>query len=404
MYRILFVDDEDNVLQGLKVMLHPMRGSWDMSFACGGAEARDLIAQSEPFDVVVSDMHMQDIHGADLLALVKETSPFSIRIALAGSFDSETLARCSEVAHQILSKPCESGTLRGLIARAFLLRERLDNPKLRKTLHQIGMLPSVPSMFAELLALLQSEESSMREIGELIARDPALSAKILQIANSASAGLRHPVSDIAHAAAMIGIDAIKAYVLFAEMFKSVPESNLPTGYTLSAIWDHALEVARHAKAIAEEEGGDRHVQDDAYTAGLLHDIGLLVVAFQAPEELATAVAAAREKHIPLADAERETFGASHAIVGSYLLDLWGISENVVTAIGYHDYPSGLPSAGYDPDVNEAVLPLLAVHIANFFAEEDTADQQGGTALPVDTVFLELSGMAGHLEAWYDVCH
>ena len=128
--RVLFVDDEPNVLSGLRRMLHPMRRQWDMHFAQGGAEALEALAAA-PFDIVVADMRMPGIDGAALLAEVSRTHPRIMRIVLSGQANREAVLRGVGAAHQYLSKPCDAEEIRRRLERLFALRDLLANDDLK---------------------------------------------------------------------------------------------------------------------------------------------------------------------------------------------------------------------------------------------------------------------------------
>lgn len=402
MKRILFVDDEENVLQGLKVMLHSLRGAWTMMFAQSGQEALDIMEKEEPFDVVVSDMHMPGMHGAEFLKKVMEVSPQTVRFVLSGNLDGETLVRSSCVAHQILAKPCDSNVLRSVIARAFTLRERLNDCSLKEALLEMGSLPSVPVIYWEILNEINSPEPSIERVGKIIEKDPGMSAKVLQIVNVHAGPGRH-VSNIPEAVSILGLDNMKSFVLMAEIFSQYEQDKAPEGFSIDDLWQHGLSVGQYAKIITEFETDDKETQDQAYTAGLLHDIGLLILASKLPQEFRRAMDFAAERQIPLQQAEKDLFGATHAEVGGYLLDLWGLPDPVVSAISNHFYPSATPDETYESFDDTDFTPLTAVHVANYFSEDNEVGPSGAIPAQVDTVHLDRLGLSDKLTIWWDMC-
>ncbi|MFA6026450.1 MAG: response regulator, partial [Ignavibacteriaceae bacterium] len=127
--KILFVDDEINIIQGLKRMLYPFRKEWIMSFANSGEEALELLT-TEKFDVVVSDMRMPKIDGLHLFTTIKELYPNIVRIILSGYTEKESILNLPNVAHQFLSKPCDANTLKESIERISKLRNFVNNEKI----------------------------------------------------------------------------------------------------------------------------------------------------------------------------------------------------------------------------------------------------------------------------------
>ena len=144
--RILFVDDEPMLLTGLKRSLRPMRGEWEMVFAAGGEEALAAIDR-QAFDIIVTDMRMPGMDGAQLLEEVQKRSPQTLRMVLSGQSDRETILRSVNPAHQFISKPCEGGELKSRLTRAFALKNLLQNPGLRELVTKLDYLPSLPPVY-----------------------------------------------------------------------------------------------------------------------------------------------------------------------------------------------------------------------------------------------------------------
>src|ERR1700758_5310713 len=141
--RILFVDDEPMVLDGVRRSLHAMRKDWEMSFVNSGHEALEAMA-GQTFDIVVTDMRMPGMDGAQLLEEVKKRSPQSLRVILSGQSDRETILRSVNPTHQYLSKPCDGEELRTRLMRAFALKDLLENPELKGLVSKLDSLPSLP--------------------------------------------------------------------------------------------------------------------------------------------------------------------------------------------------------------------------------------------------------------------
>ena len=363
MRSILFVDDEPRVLQGIQRMLRPMRHEWDMTFVASGQQALEAMAQSS-FDVVVSDMHMPGMDGAQLLAEVRKRHPDTVRIILSGYTDQEAVLRSVRPAHQYLSKPCEAETLKAAVARAFALRNFLTDPALTRLISGMESLPSLPSMYLEIMAELQSPDVSTQKVGQIISKDVGMSAKILQIVNSAFFGLPRRVADPGQAVTLLGLDTVKGLALSLQIFEGFDRRKLP-GFPIDELWEHSMTVAASARKIARRESGDEKVSDDAFLAGLLHDVGKLALAENLPMRYARVLTLCEKKGTPHWQGESEVFGATHAEVGAYLLALWGLPDPIVEAVAYHHCPDECP--------NKAFSPLSAVHAAN--ARRSASDAQ-----------------------------
>ena len=401
MKRVLFVDDEENLLNGLKHMLHRMRSSWHMSFVTGGEQALSLMDDEPEYDVVVSDLHMPGMHGAEFLKHVCEKFPEVIRIVLSGNLGAESLTEAAGVAHQILAKPCDPDHLRNILARAFTLCERMENSTVKTTLMRMGTLPSVPVLYWRIMEEINSAEPSVEKVAQIISKDPGMTAKVLKLVNSHTSP-KDRVSNIMYATHMLGLENLKSFVLVAELFENVRQEELSESFDVDALWQHGLTVGECARSIAEFETTDRRIIDDSYTAGLLHDIGLLILASKLPDEFDEVLQEARNNGITLIQAEKNVLGVTHAEVGAYLLDLWGLADDIVKSISHHFFPSGDPDEMYTLEEEENFTALTAVHAANYFCEEETATDEYGKA-ELDMVYLQGLELDGNVSHWWDLC-
>jgi HD-like signal output (HDOD) protein/CheY-like chemotaxis protein len=386
--RVLFVDDDATVLSGLQRMLRPMRAEWEeMAFAGGGEEALRLLAE-RPFDVVVSDMRMPGIDGVQLLGEVKLRYPGVVRIVLSGHADQEMILRSIGPAHQFLSKPCQPDLLRSTVDRACTLQQRLSSPELKQVAAQMGALPSLPSLYNEVLAEINSPKGSIETVGRIISRDVAMTAKVLQIVNSAFFGVRQRVTEPAHAARFLGMETIKALVLSVQVFSRFERAGVAAA-ALQQLSDASMRVGAFARLIAREEGLPREVADQSFFAGLLHDVGALLLLANRAEAYVNVRAAAAGG---LEEAEAAAFGASHGDLGAYLLGIWGLPGPIVEAVAFHHRPGQLQP--------HALGALTCVHAADAIEAELFGDPR--LSLP-DPGYLAALGLDSRYGHWRDVC-
>lgn len=388
--RILFVDDDPNVLQGLQRMLRSMRKEWSMEFATSGLEALEMLGES-PFDVVVSDMRMPGMDGAQLLTEIKKSYPRVVRVVLSGQSDQEAILRSVGPAHQYLSKPCDPEVLKATVTRACALHDLLADETLKQLVSQMESLPSMPSLYHELMEELQSGDASMQRVGQIISKDIGMTAKILQLVNSAFFGLPRHVSSPTEAAIFLGIDIVKALVLSLHVFSQFDQSKLRP-FSIDEIQRHSLATGALAKAIAEEQDAEPMIVDHTFMAGLLHDAGKLVLAANLPDQYEDVLVKVGDDDVALHEAERQTFGVTHAEVGATLLGLWGLPDPIVEAVAYHHRPNAC--------VGSTFSPLTAIHVANVLEHESR--NRNGTGVELDLEYLERLNLADQLSVWREI--
>jgi HD-like signal output (HDOD) protein/ActR/RegA family two-component response regulator len=322
--RLLFVDDEPAILGSLESVMRRERGQWDMVFALGGERALAEL-RAAPFDVVISDMRMPGLDGAALLGIVQAEFPATVRILLSGHAERESIVRALPATHQFLSKPCNRATLRGAIERCLAVVARPGDAEIRALIGRLDKLPSPPAQYFELARLASSPTSTLADVAAVVARDPAMAAKVLQLANSAAFGLSRTVSSIRDAVTYLGIDLLKCIALTTSLFASGHAA-------MERMQARSVEVAGMAKELV----ADRALAETAFVAGLLHDIGNVVLA---TSELA-------------GDAR---FVESQAEIGACLLGVWGLPYAIVDAVANHRVPSRAPAD---------LAPIVgAVHVA-----------------------------------------
>ncbi len=394
MRRVFFVDDAPEVLQHLRRTLAPMQSEWEMQFFPSAKQALAAIVE-QPCDVVVSDMTMPEMDGAKLLDEIRKICPQAIRIVLSGDQSPYNHVRSAAVAHRFLSKPFDGATLKSTIERAEALRALLAQPALRRLVGEIKALPSLPTIYQELTQEMQAPQASLRKAARIVAKDLGMVTKMLQLVNSAFFGLRTRVSDPEQAVALLGFDAIKALVLSTQVFAQFDRAGL-SSFSLDDLSRHALLAGTCARRIAKEEGVGQQVVDEAFTAGLLHDVGVLLLAANRPDDYARVLDGIRTTGMTDWQIEREVFGADHAQVGAYLLGLWGLGDGIVEAVAFHHQPAECALSGFSA--------VAAVHVGNALA--DTQTHRGNDMADIiglDEAYVVREHLSSRLTRWRELC-
>ncbi len=387
MKRVLFVDDEPQELARYRTLFEGMQPEWEIGCAGSGKEALKMMLQ-QPYDVVVADYSMPEMDGIELLGKVMQRHPQTVRLIVCAPAERDTGLRLAGMAHQDLAKPADEEQLLAAIERTTALRELLNNSKLKSLVSQVTSLPSMPDLYLALLEELQKEDPSIDRVGEIIVRDPAMCAKLLQLVNSAFFGLPQKITNPGEAAMYVGLETIKALVLSLQFFALFERVRMPE-FSFDALWAHCWATGLIAKKLARLERMEHAQVETAFTAGLLHDAGKLVLATGLHVQYQAALRLQKQRPVPLSQIERDILGASHAEVGAYLLALWALPDPLVESLAWHHCPSD--------SLNFSLSPLTIVHVANVFEQEQRTPKE--FLSPLDQDYLRKVGVLERIDDW-----
>jgi len=354
--QVMFVDDESRVLSGIERALMMQDNEWECRFASSGQEALAML-EEKPADVVVSDMRMPFMDGAELLTQVCNRWPSTIRIILSGYSEPSATLRMVNVAHRFVAKPCDSAALLTMVGSALALRSMFKDPAVVEAVGRTSRLPAAPKVFIEVCRLLADSGSDTRHIAELLGSDPALSAKIMQLANSAYFARDSQIHDIGNAITRLGLDQVKLLVLASQVF-----ADAKTDPYVDRLQRSALLASTLAARISSHQGLEP-------TAALLANIALLIPELRESDNEATIT----HGNTPM-----------HAAVGAYLLALWGLPMEIVEAVAHHVQPSRA--------ADKAFGVIGTVHVAVTLANNDAPDLD----------YLEQTGVLNKLPLWQEM--
>ena len=391
--RILFVDDEPQVLHGLRRMLHIFRNEWDMAFANSADEALVLLKEKS-FDVIVSDMRMPGKDGVQLLNEVKERYPNTVRFILSGHADKALIIRSVGPTHQFLAKPCDSEVIKKTVSRAFALREVFHSERLLDLVKDTSSLPTLPELYQKLHDVLNSPNSSMKEVSDIISSDIAMTAKVLQLVNSAFFALPTHIDSIHQAVSLLGIETINSIVLTTRVFDKFDEKQV-AAFKIRDMYSHSIAVGAYAGRIIKHRLKDKKTAEEATFAGMVHDLGKLVMINNQNEVWREAYKQAINEKKPLYLFEQESLGITHAEIGAYLLGLWGLSDNIVEAVAFHHEPS--------KSINQEFGVITATHLANQFQHHPNEEENDQTIMRLDSDYIANLNLEDQLSDLKAVC-
>ena len=352
--KILFVDDEPLILDGLRRQFRSKRKVWEVRVAGSADEALALMEQ-DPASVVVSDMQMPQISGAALLTTVRLRWPHAVRIILSGQTDQAEMLKDIGVIHQFLQKPCPPETIALAVERTTRMSAAVRSGDLDQLVGGLESLPVVSGTYRELIGLLEDEDSDVKAIGAVVEKDIGLSTKLLQMVNSAFFGLPRTIRSAQQAILLIGLQNLKQMALTSQIFDAVTQDQDCDRF-VAGLWRVSSDISSMAAGLARANGQPAQVQDTARLAGTLSLIGRAVLARNAPERFARAQKHAASEGVSLREAEIQEFKLAHEAVGAYALGLWAFDHGVVDAVALQASPDRAGDVG-------AACPLPYLHVA-----------------------------------------
>lgn len=345
----------------------------------GAADALALLA-AEPIDGVVASY--RDVAKSIVL----------LRAAAAADPAALTLLRAEgkELAGASNPFPCipridELLVLEDHLRTKFAAGRWHANGNFAALTARITIVPTLPTIYTQITTALQKPDVAIDEIAELVAQEPAVTAKLLQMVNSPLLGLRGRVTSVRDATNLLGLSRLRALVLATSLFRQFDASKCQS-FSMTRFEANSLQVASWASAIAKQESRDKQTAEMAFTASLLHNFGMLLLAANLPEEYDRVIRQANEQRVSVAWAELQTFGATHAEIAGAVLASWGIPFPIVNAVGWYPVPSSSDDTAFSP--------LTALHAATAV---DAFSRTGMFAY--DRSYMERLQLTDKLEGW-----
>ncbi|HEY2901441.1 MAG TPA: response regulator [Polyangia bacterium] len=390
---ILFVDDDPAMLKAFERLLHVERHRWEMVFVRTLDAAYERLG-ARAVDVLVTELRLAGESGVSLLEKVKRDHPGITRIIFSANGEREPPVRLAALTHQFLAKPFDVLALRETLDRACTVRELLERPAIRDAVGGISALPSLPAIYLELQSALGDPRVTVARVARIVERDIAMTAKVLQLVNSAYFGVAlrgggGRIASVEQALVMLGLNTIQYLTLASSLFSVYSARDDFYGFSLSLLQEHSLLAARIAARLLPA----RVASEEAFVAALLHDAGKLILAGRHPERYRKLMSTAAREALPLTLLETAEFGASHPEIAAYLFGTWGLPTMIVEAVAFHHDPSAAGRKVFDA--------TGAVHVAEVLAHEVTqpANDASGRRASLDGAYLETTGVSAQLPGW-----
>lgn len=388
---ILFVDDDPLVVRGFKRSSLEYQKNWDVYFSTTASEALDFLSHHHT-EFLITDIRLPGTNGIELLNKVSQHYPQIVRFVISGQSDNQMVLHSTRAAHQYVSKPVDMNMLWLTIERSSRLRDLLSDKQLLRIITGIKRLPSLPNLYLQLVSEIQSSNPTPKTIGEIIAKDVTMTAKILQLVNSAFFSLQTKVTNPQKAVTILGINTIKALVLSIHVFSEF-QGSMTNLLNIDELWRHSIMVGDLCREIARNTSMDAQIQEDAQVLGVLHDIGKLIQ-LKIPNfynELKLALYKGGE----WLENEYQILGVSHAEIGGYLLGIWGLPDPIVEGVCFHHTPQKIVYPYFDV--------TAIVHIADGLYRHEKAVEQKPLNSYLDFSYLEKIKVLDKLDVWSDIC-
>lgn len=393
--RILLIDDELQVLEGLKRMLSSVTEITYLECSRCGVEALEKLSQTR-FDLVICDLQMPDLSGVQILEWLRENHPETIRFILTGMIDHPLHHAALRLSHQLIAKPCRPELLRELILRAICLKRRLSQSELTSVLPKIQALPSLPKAYQHVMDYLSLPTASCRGLSRLIAEDIGMSARIMQLANSAYYGRPGKVHNPIHAVVYLGMKTVEAMILREGIFSKI-DAALAERFAAYALEGHCIRVGMLAKQICTDLAMPAEMSDQASMAGILHDTGKIIMIAEFTRQFEQALRKSRTERIELADAERQICGFTHAELGAILLSLWSLPADIIETAAFHHQPWQLINQG--STTNRPLCMADVIYMADCIDHQYCSNWSDGWTFSALDAYLSDFGLTDRYRRW-----
>lgn len=388
---VLMLDIEGDYYSWAQDVRHLGR-NWDLLRVDSAGSLVSYLKEKE-FQAIVVAPSTQHHRDQDCLLKSMNLQQQAIRVVLPGLMGSPSqISRTSELAHRVYDDSQSNSEIAQSIEIQVKLNKLINKPRNREFLSTGGPLPAAPQVYKELTDALNSANSSIPQIANIVQQDPALSAKVLKMVNSAFFGLNRPVSNIAEAVSLLGLRMLRGLALSGHLTDLYPQDKDWQAFSFDRVNARSLLVARLAMKIAKDMKANVAVQDQAFVAGLMHDIGTLYIASKAPARYQQVLQLSGERNAAICAVEKKVLGFFHGEIGAYLLAHMGLPAQVVEAVLLHHTPQLCGDHQF--------TPLTAVHVADALIPAIPSKSNAVLGNKLVTDYLKAAGVEQHIGRWH----
>ncbi len=374
----------------LRARLRSLSMKFELQFGSSGDDIRRL-AGSAGCDGVIVPIGSEACPEIEFLKEIALQRPGTFRLVRSSERSHLQVLGKDPFTHHVSLDP-EPETWEAILDRCTLMRTWMETPTLKILIGKMKKLPSLPTVYTRVVDELNSPDASLAKVAEIVAEDPVVTSKMLQMVNSSFFGLQQQIVSASDAVMFLGADRVKGLILVARVFSQFDPITIGR-LGLDELWNHSMKTGSYAQSIAKWEVRDAKTAGAAFTAGLLHDVGKLMLAGNLPEEYLKVLDVSRAERIPVSVAEQQAFGTTHAELGGVLMGLWGLPLELIQSVGWHHNPTG--------NGDRKFSVLTAVHAANALASDNPANASRNSGF--DSGYLASIGLTDRRVQWREVC-
>ncbi len=387
MTNILFVLKDRSQGNGYRRNIPAINSSWSVNITDNTKDAVDFVRGND-IDVIVCDEEVSDNKGLDVISSCSHEKPGVLSfLRKSGGPSKEESIALSEKKIFVLPHNLEEEGICSHISRRILMKSLSGNPNLLSVIRKMKKMPTIPQLYHQITRELRKEDGSIEFVAGLISKEPSMATRILKAVNSPAYVLGYEITEVVHALLFLGKEATQAQILADSIFTSYPNQSI-AGLNLQNVWKHSINVSAIARRISMSIDSNKKSAEIACTAGVIHDLGKVLMATNLPDLYLKAVNYAESENVPLVEAEEKVFGTNHAEVAASLMGLWSIPFKILSSVAYHHNPTGT--------MRKPPTSAMALYIADGF---ENAKSKNSFGQKVDENIIEDWGLTDQFKGW-----
>lgn len=388
--KVAMLDDECRYTNWSKEV-HSSKFSWEF-IRFDSKESLLRLLEEQICDAVMIPCTMRAQVDIEFMTRISNIQPNAVRIFLGAEFwNAKNKAKAADIAHRIYPNEVKVEEVGDSLEYQTKLLKVLNRSSLQKYVSKVGCLPTPPKLYTQLTDAVTSEMADLTEISAIVEQSPAVVAQVMKQVNSAFFGFNRTITDLKEAILMLGVRNLRSLVLSSQLNDQFKSNQNWDYFSFEQLNQRSLLVARLSQAICRRAGANKVTQDQAFLAGLLHDLGILIMASHDAEQYKKILNYSVKKQKPTYLVEKAAFGFFHGEVAGALLALWNLPPQVIEAVMFHHVPHLSKDTSFSP--------LTAVHIADAMLPSVHVEGDCDLASSLSLRYLDQVGVMEEVPQW-----